>query len=60
MNEDDDPNYEIAIGTLDNPELGAPCHQVGVESELSWLKTMIAACLASVPRTTARLTICRN
>jgi hypothetical protein len=45
MKEDGDPSYEIAIGSLDNPELAVPSDQVGVESELSWFGT-----LASLPR----------
>ena len=45
MKEDGDPNYEIAIGTLDNPELAPPSDQVGIESELSWFKP-----LSSLPR----------
>ena len=40
MKEDGDPNYEIAIGTLDDPEQAAPIHQVGIESELSWFRTL--------------------
>ena len=45
MKEDGDPRYEIAMGTLDNPELAPPSHQVGIESELSWFGT-----LANLPR----------
>ena len=45
MKEDGDPRYEIATGTLDDPELAPPSHQVGIESELSWLGT-----LANLPR----------
>jgi len=49
MKEDGDPTFEIAIGSLDDPEAAAPSHQVGVESELSWF-----AGLATLPsRTTA-------
>jgi hypothetical protein len=40
MKEDGDPNYEIAIGTLDDPEQAPPSSQVGIESELSWFKTL--------------------
>ena len=47
MKEDGDPNYEIAIGSLDDPEAAAPSHQVGIESELSWF-----ARLATLPRET--------
>ena len=45
MKEDGDPNYEIAIGTLDDPELAPPTSQVGIESELSWF-----AGIAHLPR----------
>ena len=41
MKEDGDPHYEIAIGTLDDPERAAPIHQVGIESELSWFRTLM-------------------
>ena len=44
MSEDGDPTYEIAIGSLDDPEAAAPDHQVGVESRLSWF-----AGLSSLP-----------
>ncbi|MGE0238079.1 MAG: GFA family protein [Parvibaculaceae bacterium] len=40
MKEDGDPTYEIAIGTLDDPETAAPIEQAGVEAELSWFKSM--------------------
>jgi len=36
MHEKGDDNYELAIGTLDNPELAPPTGQVGLESKLSW------------------------
>jgi hypothetical protein len=42
MKEDGDPNYEIAIGTLDDPEQAPPSGQVGIESELSWFKSLAA------------------
>jgi len=45
MKEDGDPNFEIAIGTLDDPELAPPTSQVGIESELSWF-----AKIAHLPR----------
>jgi hypothetical protein len=45
MKEDGDPNYEISIGTLDDPEEAAPIEQAGVEAELSWFKS-----LATLPR----------
>ena len=38
MRDDDDPNYEMAIGTLDMPNEAPPTHQVGIESELAWFK----------------------
>jgi hypothetical protein len=41
MKEDGDPHYEIAIGTLDDPERAAPIHQVGIESELSWFRSLM-------------------
>jgi hypothetical protein len=40
MKEDGDPNYEIAIGSLDSPELAPPSGQVGTESRLSWFKSL--------------------
>jgi hypothetical protein len=40
MKEDGDPTYEIAIGTLDDPEMAPPSQQAGVEAELSWFKAM--------------------
>jgi hypothetical protein len=40
MRDDGDPNYEIAIGTLDNPNWVTPSHQSGVESEVSWFKSL--------------------
>ncbi|MGE0213402.1 MAG: GFA family protein [Parvibaculaceae bacterium] len=42
MKEEGDPNYEIAIGSLDDPELAPPTSQAGVESELSWFRTLPA------------------
>jgi len=47
MKEDGDSSYEIAIGSLDDPEAAPPDHQVGVESELSWF-----AGLHDLPRQT--------
>ncbi len=47
MKEDGDPTYEIAIGSLDDPEAAVPDHQVGVEAELSWF-----ADLSTLPRET--------
>ncbi|MGE3871889.1 MAG: GFA family protein [Parvibaculaceae bacterium] len=40
MKEDGDPTYEIAIGTLDNPELAPPTEQAGIEAEVSWFRSM--------------------
>jgi hypothetical protein len=40
MKEDGDPTYEIAIGTLDDPERAAPVDQAGVEAEVSWFKSL--------------------
>lgn len=40
MKEDGDPAYEIAIGTLDDPEKAPPVEQVGLEAELSWFKSL--------------------
>jgi hypothetical protein len=45
MRDDGDINYEIAIGTLDDPNRTPPTKQVGVESELSWFGS-----LPSLPR----------
>jgi hypothetical protein len=42
MREEGDPNYELSIGSLDDPELAPPIWQVGVESELSWFRTLHA------------------
>lgn len=40
MKEDGDPNYEIAIGSLDNPELAPPSGEVGIEAKLSWFNSL--------------------
>lgn len=37
MHEDDDPNYEIAIGAFDTPANIAPDHVVGIEARLPWV-----------------------
>lgn len=43
MREDGDPNYGIAIGTLDDPNGIPPMdEQVGVESETRWFRTLYA------------------
>lgn len=47
MKEDGFETYEMAIGSLDDPELAPPSTQVGIESELSWFGT-----LARLPRKT--------
>jgi hypothetical protein len=45
MKEDGDANWDIAIGSLDDPELAPPTSQAGVESELAWF-----AVLHTLPR----------
>jgi hypothetical protein len=45
MRDDGDENYEMAIGTLDDPDRTPPTKQVGVESELKWFRS-----LAALPR----------
>jgi hypothetical protein len=41
MREDGDPNYEIAIGTLDDPNaIGPMTEQSGTESKLTWFDAM--------------------
>ena len=41
MREDGDANFEIALGTFDNPSAVGPlAEQVGVESRVSWFKDM--------------------
>ena len=41
IRDDGDPNYDVAIGTLDDPSAIPPMeHQVGIESEVSWFRTM--------------------
>jgi hypothetical protein len=40
MRDDGDPTYDIAMGTLDDPNAMAPATQVGVESEVSWFKSL--------------------
>ncbi len=41
MREDGDPNYEIAIGALDDPGAIAPlAEQSGIESKVSWFDGM--------------------
>jgi hypothetical protein len=41
MHEDGDDNYEIAIGTLDNPNLIGPMtEQSGIESKTEWFDRM--------------------
>ena len=43
MKEDRDPTYEIAIGTLDDPNaVGAFTEQAGIESKLTWFDTLHA------------------
>jgi len=39
--EDGDPNYEMAIGSLDDPNaIGSLAHQVGIESRVAWFASM--------------------
>jgi hypothetical protein len=40
MKEDGFETYEMAIGSLDDPELAPPSTQVGIERELSWFGTL--------------------
>ncbi len=41
MREDGDPHYEIAIGSLDNPNaIGAMTEQSGIESKVAWFDAM--------------------
>jgi hypothetical protein len=41
MREDGDPNYELAIGALDNPNsIPAMTEQSGIESKVGWFGTM--------------------
>lgn len=40
MREDGDNSFEMAIGTLDNPELAPPTSQVGIESKRSWFNSL--------------------
>ena len=40
MREDGSPVYDIAIGTLDNPNAAPPIEQAGLESKLSWFDTL--------------------
>jgi hypothetical protein len=40
MHEDGDPNIELAICTLDDPNAAVPVAQVGVESKVSWFDTL--------------------
>jgi hypothetical protein len=42
MQEDGDDHIEIAIGTLDDPEIAPPTDQVGIESRLSWFADLVA------------------
>ncbi len=41
MREDGDENYELAIGSLDDPDAIAPMtEQSGIESRVSWFNTL--------------------
>ena len=41
MREDGDPNYEVTIGSLDEPHSIQPERQVGVEGRWPWLASLI-------------------
>ena len=40
MLEDGDKHYELAICSLDDPNLAPPTKQVGIESEVGWFKAL--------------------
>jgi GNAT superfamily N-acetyltransferase len=42
MREDGDPQYEVTIGSLDDPNAASPSRAVGVESKLRWFDTLPA------------------
>jgi GNAT superfamily N-acetyltransferase len=42
MREDGDPQYDITIGSLDDPNAAPPRRAVGVESKLEWFDTLAA------------------
>ena len=42
MRDDGDLNFEMAIGTLDDPNAAPPTRQVGIESEVNWFKSLPA------------------
>jgi hypothetical protein len=41
MREDSHPDYDIAIGTLDDPNWVRPDEQVGIESKVTWFDSMV-------------------
>ena len=45
MREDGDPQYEMTIGSLDDPNAAPPSEAIGAESKLHWFDTM-----AKLPR----------
>ncbi len=40
MQEDGDPDIEIAIGSLDDPNAAAPMEQVGMEGRVKWFDSL--------------------
>jgi hypothetical protein len=40
MHDDGDTNYEITVGSLDDPNAAPPRSQVGTESKVSWFPTL--------------------
>jgi hypothetical protein len=40
MHDDDDTNYEITLGSLDDPNAAPPTTQVGTESKVAWFATL--------------------
>jgi hypothetical protein len=36
MREDGDNTLELTVGSLDNPDLATPTHEVGIESKRAW------------------------
>jgi hypothetical protein len=42
MREDGHPDFDLAIGTLDEPNAYPPTEQTGVESKVAWFDTMPA------------------
>jgi hypothetical protein len=40
MREDGHPDYDLAIGTLDEPSAAPPSEQVGIEGKVAWFETL--------------------